>query len=287
MIKYKELLVLPAFDNLEEIIRGLSMPVVLTKGKYSKLEFIVKQQEISILHNGRDIRKYSNIWLSSTWNSRDIAYAVKLYLEHNCVDHTFVEKVTSKLTDHIIFGLNGLPIPNTYFSYNTSIKDYVTAVERVCGYPMIVKNLTGSGGRDSVYLSDKNDFLSKLPLLNSRRKYLYQQYIPNDYDWGILVANGKVVSAERSFPRKGEFRNNYCNGATEIFELIDAVPEQIKQLAIKASNLLGLSWSRADIIVDRFTNKPYLMEVNRYPGISAGTTEVSGAQYFLESHLGQ
>lgn len=287
MNKYKELLVLPAFDNLEEIIRGLSMPVVLTKGKYSKLEFIVKRQEISILHNGKDIRKYSNIWLSSTWNSRDIAYAVKLYLEHNCVDHTFVEKVTSKLTDHIVFGLNGLPIPNTYFSYNTSMLDYVNAVERVCGYPMIVKNLTGSGGRDSVYLSDKNDFLSKLPLLNSRRKYLYQQYIPNDYDWGILVANGKVVSAERSYPQKGEFRNNYCNGATEIFEHIDAVPEEIKQLAIRASNLLGLSWSRADIIVDKYTNEPYLMEVNRYPGISAGTTEVAGAQYFLESHLGK
>jgi glutathione synthase/RimK-type ligase-like ATP-grasp enzyme len=95
-----------------------------------------------------------------------------------------------------------------------------------------------------------------------------------------------IVSAEKSYPKECEFRNNSCNGAAEVFVDIATIPLQVKEMALEASAALGLVWSRADIVVDRETEIPYLMEVNRCPGISSGTSEVLGAREFLETHLG-
>lgn len=280
-----DLLVLPSFKNIDEIINGLSMPVLLTKGKYSNLEFRFKNNSISLIHAGVDIKDFSDVWLSSYWGTRDLAYSVKLYLDHFKTAHTYVEKTTSKITDQIIFTLNNISTPNTFFIDKYDISDYIETIEDICEYPLILKDITGSGGRDSVFVKDRANLLEKSSTLPKDKKFLYQKYIKNEYDWGIIVANGKIVSAEKSYPNPGEFRNNSIIGATEMFVGIESIPEHIKEMAVNASKALGLSWSRADIVVDSNTDISYLMEVNRSPGITSGTSEVSGAQDFLEAYL--
>ncbi|EKD32360.1 MAG: hypothetical protein ACD_77C00116G0002, partial [uncultured bacterium] len=44
-------------------------------------------------------------------------------------------------------------------------------------------------------------------------------------------------------------------------------------------------WSRADIIIDKRTGLPYLLEVNRNPGITAGSDEVNGAYTYLAAQI--
>jgi glutathione synthase/RimK-type ligase-like ATP-grasp enzyme len=100
-----------------------------------------------------------------------------------------------------------------------------------------------------------------------------------------MVANGVVVAGEKSFCSEGEFRSNPCHGASEQFVAISDIPQEVKAIALQASEKLGLFWSRADIIIDKNTGKPYLLEVNRYPGITAGSHEVTGAYTFLASHI--
>jgi biotin carboxylase len=279
------ILVLPTIHNIEEVISGLSAKYKLTKGKFSQLEYILKDGTVLLRHAGRDIKEFSNVWLSSYWRSRDLAYAVKLYLKHNEISHTYVEKATSKLTDQMIFALNKLPIPNTFFIDEEDISIHLDTIEDVCKYPLIIKDITGSGGRNSALVSNREQLIEKYSELPKRKKYLFQQFIPNDYDWGILIVNGKAMSAEKSFSMEGEFLNNACNGAKEVFVNIKEVPSNITDIAIQATRLLKLNWARADIVIDKKTNKAYLMEVNRCPGISTGSSEVIGAQIFLDNHL--
>ncbi|HRN85989.1 MAG TPA: hypothetical protein PK863_01550 [Candidatus Dojkabacteria bacterium] len=279
------ILVLPTIHNIEEVISGLSAKYKLTKGKFSQLEYILKDGKVILRHAGRDIKEFSNVWLSSYWRSRDLAYAVKLYLTHNEISHTYVEKATSKLTDQIIFALNNISIPNTFFIDDEDISSHIDTIEDVCKYPLIIKDITGSGGRLSALVSNREQLLDKYKELPKRKKYLFQQFIPNDYDWGILIVNGKAVSAEKSFSIQGEFLNNACNGAKEVFVEMNEVPQHIIDMAIKSTKLLKLNWARADIVIDKKTNKAYIMEVNRCPGISTGSSEVIGAQIFLDNHL--
>ncbi|MBP9759597.1 ATP-grasp domain-containing protein [Candidatus Dojkabacteria bacterium] len=285
MQKDKDLLILPSVQNIDEIISGLATPVNVTKGKFSNLEFIIKDDVITLMHSGVDIKDFSNVWLSSMWGTRDLAFAVKLYLKHFNIDHTHVEKGTSKVTDQVIFTLNNIPTPNTYFISKVDITKHVEEIENVCGYPLIIKDITGFGGKNSVLVSNRNELIEKSAQLPRQKRYLYQSFIPNDYDWGILIANGKIVATEKRYHKEGEFRNNICNGSLEVFVEKETVPNHIKEMAMQANKALGLFWSRSDIIVDKNTDKAYMMEVNRLPGITSGTMEVSGAQDFLNFHL--
>lgn len=283
--KIFKLLVLPAVGNMRQVIERFSFPIELTSGQFKDVEIIFQNKKTAILYKGTDLREFSFVWLCSTWRTRDLAYAIKLYLEHYKIPHTPVEQGTSKLTDHMSFSLAGISAPNTLFLATGRVDKFCDRIRDVCGYPLIIKDTKGSRGTDTVKVVSEAELRVKMKELPRHKKYLFQQYIPNEYDWGIMVANGKVVSGEKSYPCEGEFRNNACNGAKEVFIDRSEIPGCIKEMAIKASLALDLSWARADILVDKRTENYSILEVNRLPGITSKTSEVDGAFIFLASQI--
>lgn len=279
------LLSLPSARNLDQVLRKFPFPITLTKGRYRDIEITFSQGNIEVRHQDIPTKDFSFVWLSSGWNDRDIAYALRLYFESTDTPHSFVEKNTSKITDCMAFALQGLPIPDSVFLSRSGIEMGMPTLRKVCGYPLIIKDIRGSKGKDSRYVGTEAVLLAIMDDLPKNKKFLFQRYIPNDYDWGIMVSNGVVVAGEKSYPSNGEFRNNTCNGATERFVEVIDIPIELREMAISASNLLGLSWSRADIIIDKVTGKASLLEVNRYPGITSDSNEVVGAYTFLSSHI--
>lgn len=279
-----KLLVLPAGRNISHVIEKFPFDIELTKGAFENIEFIFQEQGVTILHNGVDLKDFSFVWLSSTWTTRELAYAVKLYLKDSGVPCTHVEKGTSKLTDHMIFALNNIPAPDTLLVGHKDLQQNIQQIEEVCGFPLVIKDAKGSKGRDSALVKTKEELFEEIEKLPKHKKYLLQRYISNDYDWGVIVVNGKIVSGEKSYRCEGEFRHHACHGAKEIFVDVSDIPQEIKEMALKSSEVLGLSWSRADIIIDKKTNVQYLMEVNRFPGL-AKKSELEGAYNFLSSHI--
>lgn len=279
------LLSLPAAKNTSQVIKKFSFPIKLTKGSYGNIAIIIQDKNVEILHNGVDTKEFSFVWLSSGWNHRDTAYAINLYFNYTQTPHSYVEKNSSKVTDNVIFALNDLPIPNTVFVNRTKVLQNMPLIKKVCGFPLIIKDIRGCQGKHSAFISSEMELLEKMQTLPKSKNFIFQQFIPNEYDWGIMVANGVVVAGEKSYPANGEFRNNTCNGARECFVDVINIPEDVKELAITASNLLGLYWSRTDIIIDKNTGLPYILEVNRFPGITSDSHEVQGAYTFLASHI--
>ncbi len=284
-IKKIELLVLPELENVDEILSGISQPVELSKGSYSNLQFSFRNGDVSVKLKGKDLKEFSFAWLSSYWASRTMVYAIKLYLDHYGIAHTFAEKSTSKLTDLIKFAFKGICMPDTFFTNKTRITDDADELEKVCGYPMIMKDIRGSRGKDSALINNREELFAKTADLPKSKKFLFQQFIPNEYDWGVLVADGVVVSGEKSYRNAGEFRNHALHGAKEVFVPVDEIPAGVKEMALKASKALGLSWSRSDILINKNTGKAYLLEVNRAPGLTSGSAEIGGAQNFINTHL--
>ncbi len=279
------MLSLPTVENTSQIIKKFPFPIELTKGKYRDIEIIFHNSAIDVIHRGVSIKDFSFIWLSSGWNKRDIAYAISLYLRSTKTPHSYAEKNSSKVTDCMVFAINNLPMPDTLFVSRENIEKRIPLLKEVCGFPLIIKDIRGCQGKHSAYATNEAELLEKIKKLPKSKNFLFQRFIANEYDWGIMIANGKVVAGEKSYPVEGEFRNNTCNGAAEYFIPLSEIPEEIKAMAVKASGLLGLSWSRADIIIDKVTKKPYLLEVNRFPGITSESVEVTGAYTFLASHI--
>jgi hypothetical protein len=282
--KFK-LLALPSVNNTEQAIARFSFPIDLTMGQINKIEINFQGEQANILYDHVDIRKFSFIWLCSSWETRDLSYAIQLYLDHYKIPHTPVEQGTSKLTDYMTFFINKIPTPNTLFLGSRKIERFLDQIKNICDYPLVIKDTKGSCGTDMVKVMTEKELLKKIKKMPKHKKYFFQQYIPNEYDWGIMVANGKVVSGEKSYPCKGEFRNNACNGAKEIFIDKQDIPKHIRQTAIKASATLNLSWSRTDILINKENEKHTVLEVNRLPGITSKTSEVDGAFIFLSSQI--
>ena len=283
--KKLKLLVLPSVSNMDQVVKKISLPVDLTKGRFRNIEFIFKNNQVSVLHKNIDLKNFSFVWLCSSWGSRDLAYAVQLYLDFHKIPHTHVEKGTSKLTDQMALSLENIPAPDTLFFGHKDVCKSLSQIQKVCGYPLVIKDIRGSRGAHSLIINSEAELLEKITALPRHKSFIFQKYIANEYDWGIMVANGAVVSGEKSYPCQGEFRNNTCNGAQEVFVDPLDIPQAIKEIAIKNSVLLNLSWSRSDIIIDKNTQRPYVLEVNRLPGISAKTSEVEGAYKFLSSQI--
>ena len=279
------LLSLPSAQSTKQALQRFPFPIRHTAGQYRDISLSFRPGEVRVLHQDIDTRNFSFVWLTSGWNCRDIAYALRLYFEFTKTPHSYAEKNTSKITDCMVFALHGLPIPDTVYVSRVNFEASMPLIKHVCGYPLVINAIRGSKGKDSELVTTESDLLKKMASLPKNKRFLLQRFIQNEYDWGIMVVNGEVVSGEKSYPSQGEFRNNTCNGAEEHFAQITDIPQNIQALAIQASGLLGLSWSRADIIIDKFTGLPYLLEVNRYPGITADSTEVLGAYTFLASHI--
>jgi len=279
------LLRLTAAKSTIRVVDKFPFPVDFTLGKFRKISIVVHNGVTKILHADVDVSTFSFVWISSGWDHRDLAYALRLYLESTKTPHSYTEESPSKITDCVLFALRDLPIPDTVYVNRSRVEKNTPLIKEVCGYPLIVKDTMGSRGNYLAYVASEPDLMEKMRGLPTNKSFLFQRYIPHDCVWGVTVANGLVVAGSQNHPSAEEFRSNLCLGGEEVFIEVPDIPQAIREIAIKASGHLGLGWSRADIIIDKRTGLPYLLEVNRNPGITAGSDEVNGAYTYLAAQI--
>ena len=136
-------------------------------------------------------------------------------------------------------------------------------------FPIILKGSGGDRGT-RVFKADNLKQLEKLvrKLRTSETKegkrYMIQEYIENDGDYRVLVLGEKVLGVmKRASADKKEFRNNYSAGGTVV---VAELPEEIKQLAVKAAKVCGLAVAGVDVAFRDFDmKKPVIWEVNKGP----------------------
>jgi len=141
--------------------------------------------------------------------------------------------------------------------------------DRPYEWPIILKGSGGDRGT-RVFKANNLEELEKLvrDLRKSEteegRRYMLQEYIENDGDFRVLVLGEKVLGVmKRASQSKDEFRNNYsAGGIVEVAEL----PEEIKNLAVKAAKVCGLTVAGVDVAFRDFDlKKPVIWEVNKGP----------------------
>jgi len=136
-------------------------------------------------------------------------------------------------------------------------------------FPVIIKGSGGDRGT-RVFKAENLKELEELVLklrsseTEEGKRYMLQEYIPNDGDYRVLVLGNKVLGVmKRSSQKAGEFRNNYSAGGT--VEIAD-LPEEIKQLAVRAAEVCGLAVAGVDVAFRDFDEtKPVIWEVNKGP----------------------
>ncbi len=273
--------------KMREVSRKLTKKAKLIRGYYRNIEVIITSTDIRILINKKDIREFDYVWVTGSWSKRDMAHVISLYLTHHNRPHTSVNEGagTTKLVDMAMYALNGIAQPRSYFCANSEYIKRAEEIATVCKFPLIAKDVRGTFGRRSFLATDLKNLKEQLFALDDNIDFIFQEYIENDYDWGVIVGNNKVLSAEKSYRKQDDttFMNHASGGATEVFVPTKDVPELVKEMAIKASNILNLAWARSDILISKTSDLPFILETNRSPRMTSKSTEVTAFAEYINS----
>jgi RimK family alpha-L-glutamate ligase len=174
-----------------------------------------------------------------------------------------IEASKDKMYANQILAQAGLPIPKTML---TRFPCKAELVEKVVGFPCVLKVVTGSHGA-GVYLcenakqfEDLSELISSLDFKNSMIVQEYVQY-SEGRDLRVIVIGGRVVGAMLRQSTDGSFKANISRGGEgKAFD----VDDQMELLAIQTAKVLDLDIAGVDLL---FHSDGYrICEANSSPG---------------------
>ena len=152
------------------------------------------------------------------------------------------------------------------------------------GFPSVLKSSSGGSSREVVILKSPQNFQQNLfkKLLKSKLPLFVEKYLDGvEVTVGILE-NQALPVVEIIPPEDGwfDYQNKYWGGTKEIPHapsLDEEIKIEIQKIALKIHMTLNLGhYSRIDFIVSN--GKPYVLEVNTIPGLTASSLFPKAAQ---------
>ncbi len=157
----------------------------------------------------------------------------------------------------------GLPVPDTFFANSGAL--VYNAINRLGGYPVVAKKLSGRQGAEVFLLTSRQDADRIVDAhLEPAQGVLVQDFIPPEgrRDLRVLVIGGKISAAAEFFPKPGDFRSNFHLGGN--IRAV-SVSGDIEKLAADSTRAVGLDIAGVDLVVDA-AGAPRVIEVNYAPG---------------------
>jgi RimK family alpha-L-glutamate ligase len=133
-------------------------------------------------------------------------------------------------------------------------------------FPVIIKSSAGRQGKGVFLVNSKDELVRKVEELEDVvPSFIIREFIPNDGDVRIFTVGYKAIGAMKRTPtKKGEFRSNISvGGKGEKFDL--GKYPQVKDVAEKISDLTKTEIAGVDIMINKETGDPYILEVNPGP----------------------
>ncbi|MGC0371799.1 MAG: hypothetical protein DGJ47_000500 [Rickettsiaceae bacterium] len=188
-----------------------------------------------------------------------------------CNDADAIYAVKNKLYMHQLLSRSKLSSPETMLAkYPVSLE----VVKREIGFPLVIKNVTGTEGSGIYLCENENKFIDIMELIysnNNKANIILQEFIKSSYgkDLRVFVVGGKVVSCmQRS--SDNSFKANYSKGAN--ISLFELTPE-IEWLSTEVTKLFNLDIAGIDLLFDK--NEFKVCEANSSPGF-IGLEQVAG-----------
>lgn len=153
-------------------------------------------------------------------------------------------------------------------------------------FPIIVKPVDGSRGRDVMRFESKEEALQFLQ--EHPKGFLAQEYVDIDGDVRVFVVGGKIIGSMKRFVLDGDVRSNISLGAkAQPF----ALTPEMEKIAVDAAQAMNIEIAGVDLI--HVQGKWKVLEVNHSPQWQ-GLKDATGinptnaiVQYALEKYAQQ
>lgn len=244
---------------------------------FEDIELFLDKGKAKMLIKGKPLENWSTIYPRKVAHYRGLAHILAhLAKEKNIY---FIDKYhenakdssdAAKIIQTFRLGIKGVSIPKTYYCATYS-KEQMKKAASFLKFPIVVKECDTSGG-EGVFLAKNSKELEKniknLFSKSFKKEIFLQEFIPNDFEYRVLVTGDEVAVVEKKFRSKNEeFRNNVRLGAREEFVNVDGVDEKIKKMAILASKTTHIQVAGVDVVENK-NGQPVVFEVNACPALT-------------------
>ena len=208
----------------------------------------------------------------------------------------------NKYDTYVNLKSGNIPTPSTHIINTKSLTlDYVNkCVEKVGGkYPVVCKILNGTQGIGVFTMDSPTSMYSTLQAMSkiaSDCEILCQEKIESEFDLRIHVLcnsfdkypsidDYQVIGVMKRNKIPGDFRTNFSIGAT-VENGSDEMTDEIVDMVKKVAYNVKARWVGIDVMIDKQTKKPYILEINSSPGtagiISIGFDPIENILSLLE-----
>lgn len=191
-------------------------------------------------------------------------------------DTTSIIRCCNKIYLNELMDIHGISKPQSLLLDRKTLDVKLEAIN----LPAVLKIPDGSFSFGVFKVSTKEDLKEKaLEMLEKSEVILCQEFIPSVYDWRIGVLGNKPLFASKYYMAEGHWQiyNHAAKspkkqaGEDECVPL-DAVPTEVLDLAVKASQLIGDGLYGVDI-KQLDDGRVVVIEVNDNPNIDAGVED--------------
>ncbi|GAA3979641.1 ATP-grasp domain-containing protein [Mucilaginibacter dorajii] len=169
--------------------------------------------------------------------------------------------ITSTTEWTIIHTKAKLPQPKTIFHLTKNRVILKAYIDFLGGFPLIIKSPGGSRGIGTIKIETWQNLISTVDyLVTTPDSFIMREFIHADYGARVIVLGNEVILSKKFYFQENDFRNAPILSATH-YEPME-IDEPTKQLCIKAVHLANLEMAGVDLLFERETGKPYLLEIN-------------------------
>lgn len=186
------------------------------------------------------------------------------------VDTDSLSIATNKFYTMKVLAEAGITVPHS--SYLLSTDETERAAEEY-GYPVVIKLISGYGGRGVMRASNRSDLTPVVDTLTLfEQDICLQEYVetPGE-DVRVIVIGDQTFAYKRVAEDESEWRSNVSRGGRR--EAFDP-PEELEEAALQAARLTGFDICGVDIIESG--DGPQIVELNMSPGVPEELEDVLG-----------
>lgn len=224
---------------------------------------------------GKELKQFDYVDFNWWEKAKQQALAAATYLNRHAIpfmNRSIVNlEASSKIGEMALMADSDISLPDTFISSGGQVLS-VFRQNPPFPFPLIVKDADACGGKRN-YLVDSYERLKEVIAENPDVDFLIQEFIPNDFDYRCLVIGSeiKVVIQRARNANADTHLNNTSAGGVGTTVPLDSIAADAQAMVLRAARSLGREQlCGVDLIIDKQTGMPYILEVNQPPEIELG-----------------